>query len=140
MIPNVTGGADLLEGGAIGISEMEGVGDVNGAVVFVRGRGGSERACLSIQGSDSAVGCVMPDAWLGGHEAKAIGAIAIVESSDSGFDAMRLLMVEGCGEGYIQERVAVGGALEGEFEHSPLLDRGLGGVGDERKESEKEKK
>src|SRR5580658_10653194 len=80
-----------------------------------------EAACATVELSGRACGLVAPRAGRIRHETDAVGAIAVVET----FDLDRpMLLRELRGESDIAERIAAGGAFEGDFVETPLFDVG----------------
>ena len=115
----VGGGAEGKVGRAVGVLEVELVRGGDGAVVAGLGRSAGETAGVAVEFGGRAGGFVAPGAGRVGHEADAIGAVAVVEAFD--LDGAVLLR-ELRGEGDVAEGIAGGGAPEGELVEAPLLD------------------
>ena len=115
----VGGGAEGKVRCAVGVLEVELMRGGDGAVVAGLRRSAGETAGVAVEFGGRADGFVGPGAGRVGHEADAIGAVAVVEAFD--LDGAVLLR-ELRGERDVAEGIAGGGAPEGELVEAPLLD------------------
>jgi len=120
MCPGVAGRSERKIGLAVGVGEVMSVADADRAVVSRVGRAATKGAALAVERGRAGARPPCPVALLVGHEAEAIGPLAIVEA---GREDLAVVQREDDIERDVDERIAVARTFERLLEDAPFLDR-----------------
>ena len=123
MHPSITGGAELVIGCAIGITQVERVEYLDRTVIAGGRRGDGEGAVLIVELGTRRTGLVTPFACAWGTKADAISITTIPES---GHNNALCPLAESGGPLNVQVWITGNRPLEGDFMLAPLLGRRRG--------------